>query len=171
MITIKWHRCRARLLLLLMVFTALYSLLLLSVFMDSGLGLSASSSPTPPCMWLHTGMGIKDEQRNWDFLFSFFFFFPTLSLFHVCCSPTFSLAGREVSYAFVVWDWRMRNHTQYLGSLRGPLEALNWNWGNGEHVSKSAKMSESCGKWRESRQETMLLGISYVSNQGSVPCS
>ena len=76
MITIKWHRCRARLLLLLMVFTALYSLLLLSVFMDSGLGLSASSSPTPPCMWLHTGMGIKDEQRNWDFLFSFFFFFP-----------------------------------------------------------------------------------------------
>ena len=89
MITIKWHRCRARLLLLLMVFTALYSLLLLSVFMDSGLGLSASSSPTPPCMWLHTGMGIKDEQRNWDFLFSFFFFsLPCLYFMSVARPPS-----------------------------------------------------------------------------------
>lgn len=92
------------------------------------------------------------------------FFFPFLSLFHVCCSPTFSLAGREVSYALVVWDWRWRNHTQCLGSFRGPLEALIWNWGTDEHFSESAKTKWELLQERKNRQETMLLWISYVSN-------
>lgn len=134
-------------------------------------GTCASTSPTPPCrsLQLHAGTGIKDKAEHlkaWTGIF-----FINWSLFHVSPSPTFSLAGREISYALTAWAWRWRNRAQCLGSSTLSLETLIWNRGKDEHVSESVKNQQGLLLKRENRQETMLFWISYVSNQDFVPCS
>lgn len=106
--------------------------------MDDGLRLWQRP---PPLSFFHAGlslhawMGDERQLKHWNW--------------NLSRSPTISLAGRDISYASAVWDWRRRDHTWSLGSFTGSPEMLIWNRSKDEHVSKSMKTSsyrEKTGK-------------------------
>lgn len=104
---------------------------------------------------LHAWMCDKRQGKHWNW--------------NLSRPPTISLAGRDISYASALWEWIWRNHTWSLGSFVVSPETPIWNQGKDEHVSKSMKNQRGLQLQGENREETMLLWLSYVSNQELLP--